>query len=123
MHLFINKLKFSLSHLKFKFLQFSKDNLTLFGNFSHSFIRASSKNVLLYKLSTSNRSESSLSFIEFLNLVNIFCISNFIFSLFSVISLNISFNLSNESLSVLEIFCKFFIFSTIIVIYFFCFFQ
>ena len=80
------------SHALLIIFPFSNDFFILFGNFSVSLIISSLQYILLYWLSISNKSWSSLSFKIFLAFVNIFWISNFISSLLSVIVSNITFN-------------------------------
>ncbi len=104
----------NLSSLNSIFLIFSKDNFILFGNFSLCFKIFSSKYISLNCLSTFNKSSSSLLFISFVILVNVFCISNFNSSLFLFIFSIVTFKLSIESCIVSDISSKYFILDIIL---------
>ena len=107
-------LKANLSSLNSIFFPFPEDNFILLGNFSHCLNIFSSKYISLYFLSTSNKSSSSLLFISFLILVNVFCIFNFNSSLSLIIFSNIIFKLSIESFNELDNSSKYFIFDLIL---------
>ena len=105
------KLNLSLFQSLSIILHFSKLCLILFGSFSISLILPSFSNSFSNSLSTFFNNSSSLSFNKFLNLVKTFCISNLMFSFFSLIFSNIFFNSLMVSSKEIEISSRLLIFS------------
>ena len=102
-----NVLLFQLFSISFPF---SNDIFILFGNLWLSFIISSLIYNSLYFLSTSDNNSSSLSFNEFLNFVNIFCIfvfnSSLLLSILSYIGFN-SFIFCSKLIEISSKHCKF----------------